>query len=152
MPGWYNSRVSAPTHQDYVRRHLRFGWWSLLFFLSLGIVLEAMHGFKIGWYLDVSNGTRRLMLTLAHAHGTLLSLVHVVFGLTLGARPDGWTPRLRFASASLVGASLLLPGGFFLGGLVIYAGDPGIGILLVPVGAVLLLAAVFLIARSTRSN
>ena len=46
----------------------------------------------------------------------------------------------------------MLPGGFFLGGLVIYAGDPGIGILLVPVGAVLLLAAVFLIARSTRSN
>ena len=24
-------------------RHLRWGWWSLLAFLMLGIVLEAMH-------------------------------------------------------------------------------------------------------------
>ena len=43
-------------------------------------------------------------------------------------------------------ASLLLPGGFFLGGVVIYAGDPGLGILLVPVGALLLLTAVLLTA------
>ena len=37
------------------RHHLRFGWWSLLVFLSLGIALETLHGFKIGWYLDVAN-------------------------------------------------------------------------------------------------
>jgi hypothetical protein len=47
-------------------------------------------------------------------------------------------------------ASLLLPGGFFLGGLVYYAGDPGPGVLLVPVGAVLLLTAVFLMASATK--
>ena len=29
-----------------MRRHLRFGWGSLLVFDSLGIVLEAVYGFK----------------------------------------------------------------------------------------------------------
>ena len=116
----------------------------MLVFISLGIVLETLHGFKIGWYLDVGNETRRLMWTLAHAHGTLISLVHIAFATTLKvAGASG--PRL--ASACLIGASMLLPGGFFLGGLFIHAGDPGVGILLVPVGAVLLLGAVFMTAR-----
>ena len=46
-------------------------------------------------------------------------------------------------------ASVLLPGGFFLGGIAFYSGDPGLGVLLVPVGAVLLLTAVFQMARAT---
>ena len=58
-------------------RHLHWGWWGLLVFLSLGIILEALHGFKVGAYLDVGNETRRLMWTLAHAHGTMLSLIHM---------------------------------------------------------------------------
>jgi len=73
----------------YVSRHLRFGWWSLLVFLTLGIALDAMHGFKLGWYLDTVNETRRLMFTLAHAHGTLLGLIHLGFAATLRALP-GW--------------------------------------------------------------
>src|SRR6266404_2898750 len=63
-------------------RNLRFGWWSLLIFLLFGGALETMHGFKIGWYLDVGNEVRRLMFTLAHAHGTLLALVNIAAGLT----------------------------------------------------------------------
>jgi hypothetical protein len=125
-----------------------FGWWSLLVFLSLGIVLEAMHGFKVGWYLNVDNQTRRLMWTLAHAHGTLLALIHIGFALTVNALADdnlGWR---RLASPCLIGASILLPGGFFLGGIFIYGGDPGLGILLLPVGALLLLVAVFVTARN----
>ena len=137
--------------RDYAAVHLRFGWWSLLAFLSLGAVLETFHGFKIGWYVDVSNETRRLMWTLAHTHGTLFSLVHVVFALSLRSSPGirrGW---LRVASPCLIGATLLLPGGFLLGGTVIYSGDPGVGILLVPLGALLLLIAVFLAARHIAS-
>lgn len=132
----------------YVRRHLRIGWWSLLVFLSLGIVLEALHGLKIGWYLAVSNETRRLMLTLAHAHGVLLSLVHIGFALTLRTLPDDGGGWRRTASSCLVAAAVLLPGGFFLAGLRTYGGDPGIGILLVPVGALALVIAVFLTARA----
>lgn len=127
------------------RCHLAAGWSAVLVFLALGIVLESLHGFKIGWYLDVGNSTRRLMWTLAHAHGTLLGMLNILFGLT--ARHVSWagTGR-RVASMALLGATVLLPGGFFLGGVRIYAGDPGLGILLVPVGAVALLLAVTLTA------
>ena len=52
-----------------MRRHLRIGWWALLLFLMLGAGLEAMHGFKIGPYLDADYATRRFMWTLSHAHG-----------------------------------------------------------------------------------
>src|SRR5690349_15957086 len=115
-------------------RHLRFGYWGLLLFLTLGLGLEALHGFKLGLYLDVSNESRRLAWRLAHAHGTLLSLLHVAFGLTLASR---FAPPARVAeraSRLLVAATLLLPGGFILGGFFIHGGDPGLGVALVPFG------------------
>jgi hypothetical protein len=128
------------------KRHLRFGWWALLLFLTLGLGLEALHGFKVGLYLNVSNETRRLMWTLAHAHGTLLALVNLGFAFTVRLIPE-WTARERgIASVCLRGATYLLPAGFFLGGTFIYSGDPGLGILLVPAGGLLLLAAAFLTA------
>jgi hypothetical protein len=130
-----------------VRRHLRFGWWSLLVFLTLGIALEALHGFKVGWYLDVDNETRRLMWRLAHAHGVLLALVNVAFALSLRAlEPDPAAPPL-LASRCLLAAGVLLPGGFLLGGLVVWEGDPWVGVVLVPLGAVLLFCGVLSTAR-----
>src|ERR1043165_7248805 len=63
-------------------RNLRVGWWSLLVFLSLRAGLEKPHGFKVGGDVDVRNETRRLMLTLAHTHGTLLAVVNIAAGLT----------------------------------------------------------------------
>ena len=133
-----------------VRRHLRFGWLSLLLFLSLGLALEAMHGFKVQAYLSVINETRRLMWTLAHAHGTLLGLAHVGFAFTVHCTP-GWPARVRtVTSCALIGASLLMPGGFFLGGVWVYAGDPGLGIVLVPVGGIFLFVAVLLTALSLK--
>ena len=96
--------------------HLRFGWWALLAFLCLGIGLEALHGFKIRFYLDVSNEARRLLWTLAHAHGVLLALVNIAFALSLRAFPDLAAQPLAIASRCLIGAAVLLPVGFFLGG------------------------------------
>jgi hypothetical protein len=133
---------------DYSRRHLRFGWWSLLIFATLGLALESLHAFKVPGYLDVSNETRRLMWTLAHAHGTILGIVHVIFGLTLRTTAIPAARNPRTASLCLIGSSLLLPGGFFLGGVAFYSGDPGLGVLLVPVGGVLLLVAILWIART----
>jgi len=132
------------------RRHLRFGWWTLLVFLTLGIALEVMHGFKIAAYLNVSNETRRLMWTLAHAHGALLGLVNLGFAFTATRVPD-WPARPRgIASACLRGATLLMPAGFFLGGVFLHGGDPGVGIVLLPVGAVLLFVAVLLAALGVK--
>jgi hypothetical protein len=125
-------------------RNLRFGWWSLLVFLSLGGVLEGLHGFKIGWYLDVDNETRRLMFTLAHAHGTLLGLINIAAGLTArNVERFELRPSLSFA---LIWAAILLPAGFFLGGVITYDGDPGLGVWLVPVGAILLFYSIARIA------
>jgi len=132
-----------------VRTHFRWGWWSLLLFLTLGLFLDVLHGFKAGFYLDAASETRRLTWTLAHAHGTLLSLVHLALALYLNAHPD-WPERPRtIASRALMGGSILLPAGFFFGGLFAYDGDPGLLIYLVPVGALLLGVAVFLAARGS---
>jgi hypothetical protein len=135
----------------YAARHLRFGWWSLLVFVTFGLVLETLHGFKADAYLNLTNETRRLLWTLAHAHGTGLAIVNIVFGLAVD-RGDVFRPsNIRLVSPLLLAATLLLPVGFFLGGLTYYEGDPGLGILLVPPAAVLLVAALWLIARANRS-
>jgi hypothetical protein len=149
LPAGRDDRPTTPAIPT--RLHLRFGWWSLCLFGALGLLLETLHGFKVRAYLDVSNDTRRLMWTLAHAHGTLLGLVHVAFAASLPLiRLDAG--RLRLASTSLILASILLPGGFFLGGFGFYAGDPGLGIVLVPVGAILLLISAALVALSVAND
>ena len=72
--------------------------------LSLGITVETLHGFKAGLYLDVSNQTRRLMWTLAHAHGTLLSVLNLVFATSIQRLPE-WNGTARtLASRCLLGA------------------------------------------------
>ena len=131
------------------RRHFRLGWWSLLVFVCLGIVLEGMLAFKAPWYVNVGdNETHRLMLRLGPAHGTLLSVLNIVFAgslarLSLPARARALPSRCR-AAATLRG-----PGGFILGGLVTHGPEPGLGIVLLPVGAILLLFGIFQVASNT---
>lgn len=121
-------------------RHLRFGWWSLFAFLALGLVLKTLHGFKLAWYLNVDVEMRRLMFTLAHAHGALFALVNIAAGLTLRTVKGFELPPS--ASHALIWGSVLLPVGFLLGGLVVHDGDPSLGVLLVPIGAFLVLYGV----------
>ncbi len=124
-----------------VQRHLLAGWLGLLVFLSLGIGLEALHGLKLDYYLDLRNAPRRMLWTLAHTHGTLFSLMNLAFAwsITQLAHP----PRLGWISIGFIVAQVLVPSGFFLGGVWLQGGDPNLGILLVPLGALILLAAVF---------
>lgn len=128
-----------PGRRELIARHLRLGWGALLVFLTLGVALEAFHGFKASWYLDPAHETRRLMWTLAHAHGALLGLVHVALAATVAAL--GRAPG-ALASRGLTAASILLPVGFFLGGIGVQGGDPGPGVVLAPIGALCLLVAV----------
>jgi hypothetical protein len=129
-----------------VQRHLVLGWTFLLVFLTMGLVLEVFHGFKVRWYVDVQNSMRRLMFTLAHSHGVLIGLVSLGFALTTHLRPDASKGR-SLASTSLFLSGLLLPGGFLLGGLVIHQGDPGIGVFLTPIGGFFLFLAAALTVR-----
>lgn len=124
-----------------IRTHLRWGWAALFVFATTGVGLEGLHAFKVGWYLNVGEETRRLMWTLGHAHGTLLGLVHVAFAATLGLAPEFASARRALASRALRLATLLLPSGFYVGGIWPYAGDPGLAIVFLPVGSVLLCVA-----------
>jgi hypothetical protein len=138
---------STVRRTETVKRHLRFGWWSLFVFVLMGTVLEGLIGFK--WTPYMTNDTRQVLWRLAHAHGTLLGLVHLAFALTVhsgeSAMPHRWI------SPSLITASILLPGGFFAGGIFTFNGDPGVGVLVVPLGACFMIAAVLLIARTLKS-
>lgn len=141
-----NREGSAVDH-TLAYRHQRIGWWSLAVFATLGLALETLHGLKVGLYLDVGNDTRRLMWTLAHAHGALVGVLHVLYGLTLLR-----TPSSMLTSRCLTLAGLMLPAGFFLGGIGSQGGDPGLGILLVPPGGLLLVTALVRVARATTGD
>ena len=141
---------ALPVRTRLIRGHVRFGWLGLLFWAVVGITLEGLHAFKSSAYLGVGTEVRRLMWTLAHAHGIGFSLVHVAFAATIGLLfasaavsdvPKSDQPKLLLGSRLLGWASALIPGGFFLGGVVTYEGDPGVGVILVPIGAVLLVIA-----------
>jgi hypothetical protein len=115
---------------------LRAGFVALFGFATLGLLLETLHGFKIGLYLDVGNEARRLLWRLAHAHGALLGLVNVAYALTIRAFPDledGLSER------ALLAALVLMPTGFFLGGAFAHGADPGASVGLAAAGAVALL-------------
>lgn len=139
--------MTEPDDRSALRqRHLRLGWTALLVFTTLGLTLEALHAFKSPAYLGVGQETRRLMWTLAHAHGIGLSLLHIVFGATVSHLDHAREVRLQRASTLLTAASWLLPLGFFLGGIATYDGDPGVGVLLAPIGGALLWVAVLFVA------
>lgn len=127
-----------------VTRHLRAGLLGLLVFVVLGAGLETLHAVKAPMFVDAGQETTRLLLRLAHAHGTLVALINVVFALVVRARPSAGTAA---ASACMLAALVLLPLGFFVGGLFAHGGDPGLGIVLVPPGALALAAGIALAAR-----
>lgn len=127
-----------------VGRHLLAGWWGLAVFAILGAALELLHAIKSPVYVDAGRETTRLLLRLAHAHGTLLSIVNVAYALTLRARPRA---AGAVASAGLLASLVLLPGGFLIGGLWAHGGDPGLGVLLVPAGALALVVGCIAIGR-----
>ena len=76
------------------QRHEQLGWGMVALFALLGLVLETLHGLKLGGYLSTGAETRRLLWTLGHAHGVLLGLVHLAFAATLRGH-DAWTGNGR---------------------------------------------------------
>jgi hypothetical protein len=125
---------------------IRQGWISLAAWIVFGLLIEGLIGFRSPVLLDDS--TRRDMFRLAHAHGTLLNLVLIAAAIC--AKLD----LIRLGSITSLGlrsAVVLLPAGFLLAGIWHFKDDPGLGILLVPIGAVLLLAVALGIAFSVAS-
>jgi len=141
------SAAPDPTADAAVARALRTGWILLAISLPAGVTLEALHGFKVQGYLR--SEVRREMWRLAHAHGTLLGILLLVFA-ALAEKHVAATARGRIARDLRAGA-VLMPLGFFLGGVLNSEGDPSLGIVLVPLGALFLLAALVRAARSGTS-
>ena len=122
---------------------IRQGWISLAAWIVFGLLIEGLIGFRSPVLLDDS--TRRDMFRLAHAHGTLLNLVLIAAAIC--ARLD----LIRFGRVTSLGlraAVVLLPIGFLFAGMWHFKDDPGVSILLVPLGAVLLLTTAFQIGWS----
>jgi hypothetical protein len=130
-----DTEAHADTIERLTTRHLRAGWWGLAVFVGLGAVLELLHAIKSPLFLDAGQESTRLLLRLAHAHGTLVSVINLAYAGTLRLRPAAGTPVV---SVALLSALVLLPAGFFLGALGASGGDPGLGALLVPPGALAL--------------
>ena len=131
-----------PPSDPAIRTTLRTGWLLLAIALPFGVTLEALHGFKVQAYL--TSEMRREMWRLAHAHGTLLGILCLVFA-ALAERhvPDAIRPG---AARLIRWGAVLMPLGFFLGGVLNSEGDPSLGILLVPLGALLLIVALVRVA------
>jgi hypothetical protein len=114
------------------------GWISLAAWIVFGLLIEGLIGFRSPALLDDS--VRRDMFRLAHAHGTLLNLVLIAAAICV--RLD----LIRVGRLTLLGlraAVILLPVGFLLAGIWHFKDDPGVAILFVPLGAVLLLTSAF---------
>lgn len=131
------SLESAPPAEDTAcTMALRCGWTAVLVFFLLGLVLELLHLIKAPFYVDVR--LRRELWTLAHAHGTLFGLMMVVFGATAERAIASAAARKRAAQAMCLG-TVLMPMGFFFGGIGNAEGDPSLAIVLVPIGGLLIL-------------
>ena len=136
----------AKTNDPAIRKTLRTGWLLLAVALPFGVTLEGLHGFKVQSYL--ASEMRREMWRLAHAHGTLLGILCLVSAALAEAHiPESVRPRVM---AMIRWGAVLMPLGFFLGGVLNSEGDPSLGILLVPVGALLLVVALVRVAIPPR--
>jgi len=118
--------------------HLRASIVLVALFLASGLWLEAMYGLRAEGWID--DPLRREFLRLGHAHGGLLGLLNIALAWSLERlrTPAAWARKIRVAA--LLGAALVGLG-FMLGGLLHGPTDPGLPILAVPAGAMLLLSA-----------
>jgi hypothetical protein len=116
----------------------RYGFGLLFGSACLGFALELAHALKLSPYLDVP--LRRELLTWAHAHGVGLALVLLAYGASgiAAANNVKW----------LAIGALAVVSGFALASVDLHESDPGVAIVLVPLGALLVLRALFVAART----
>ena len=119
-------------------------WFSLAFWLSVGLLLEGLIGFRAPAYLQ--DEMRRELFRLAHAHGTLLSLLLLIVALYLASKqispPNAAIWPLRVGT-------VLMPVGFLLGGIWHTETDPNFLVFLAPLGGILLIFGIVVVAFSS---
>ena len=122
---------------------LKMGWCTLAFWASMGLGLEAAHAFK--WAPLMEDAWALTLGRLAHAHGSGLALAFLVW--CVAARPYLEPPRARAITGRFFAAIWFIPVGF--GGSIWghSESDPGLLILAVPIGGVLLVWTLITTAR-----
>ena len=135
--------------QPWVRTAIFQALAGIAVWMTFGLLLEGLIGYKTPVYLQ--DPLRRELFRLAHAHGTLLSLL--LLGVTLVC------DRFELRPSSLVTIALrsgviLMPLGFLFGGLWHYESDPGIGIWLAPVAGIMVVFSLvgLTVSFATRSS
>ena len=123
-----------PASSTLAARMMTQGWVSIALWMSVGLLLEGLIGYKIPAYLN--DLQRRELFRLAHTHGTLLGLILVAASLCI--RRYIASP-MRPAQTALSLGSVVMPLGFLLAGIWHPEGDPGIAIWLVPPGALMVI-------------
>lgn len=122
----------------------RQGWIGVAIWMSFGLLIEGLIGFRSPAYLQ--DAVRRELFRLAHTHGTVLSILLLVAYLHLtngSVEPPGpaiWSLRI---------GTIVMPAGFLLGGIWHYESDPGLLIFLAPLGGLLVIFGVIAIAVTT---
>jgi len=123
------------------------GWIGLAVFMSFGLLFEGLIGYRSPAYLN--DPMRRELLRLAHAHGTILSLLLLVADQYLRSRqidlPAAAMLSLRIGAA-------VMPFGFLLGAIWHAETDPNFLIILSPIGGVMLIFGVVAIALTSLSH
>lgn len=132
---------------DWVGAMLFQGWLGIALWMSFGLLLEGLLGYKIPAYLIDSQ--RRELFQLAHAHGTLLSIVLIIAALCAKSFA---VEISRPAQLSLRLGTVVMPLGFLLAGVSHPEGDPGIAIWLVPPAALLVIFGAISIALACRKK
>jgi hypothetical protein len=139
--------ASTETAAQPFRSALIQGWISVAVWMTFGLLLEGLLGYKTPAYL--LDDTRRELFRLAHAHGTLLGLILLAAALS-GQLFKLAPPRAAWISLRLGAA--VMPVGFLLAGIWHYESDPGLGIWLVPPAALLLIFGVVAFALAARGR
>jgi hypothetical protein len=112
-------------------------WLSIAIWMSFGLLLESLIGFRVPAYLN--DPIRRELFRLAHTHGALLNIVLLLAaicierGMVTGSKAAVWALRT---------GAVLMPVGFLLGGIWHFEGEPGLGVWLVPLGGILVIFGV----------
>jgi hypothetical protein len=109
------------------------GWFGLAIFMAFGLLFEGLIGYRSPAYLN--DPMRRELFRLAHAHGTILSLVLLIADQYLRSR-EIQIPRPAILSLRI--GALLMPIGFLLGGIWHTETDPHFLVILSPIGGVML--------------
>ncbi|MEK7375911.1 MAG: hypothetical protein AABZ57_01910 [Candidatus Margulisiibacteriota bacterium] len=118
---------------DIGRNNVRFGWIWLLFFVILGFYLETRVADPT-W-----KGMQKELWAAAHVHGNLLSVINIIYGLTIdGINLD--TRLKRTGSWFLILGTILFASGLFLMPFLMALG------ILVMIGAVAIIIALSIMA------